>query len=231
MRPAVKRAADATKSALSELKPGDRLAVMVFDCQTDLIADFTGVFGAARHFRKQPSRKRRRALVVITHDRGAPTKPVAARDMVGDLWAADVVVLGLIVPTAGVHFSIGPPYRGARSAADQTGGDTLETGEAAGGLQEMIRRLRSRGGETRRMAKDTDATDQTGCQALSTSDGTRPNRIRINGARLGPVTGSHLAALERSRRGDPRHRSTCRSDHVFWARTSDEQFLVRKLPS
>ncbi len=64
--------------------------------------------------------------------------------MVSDLWAADVVVLGLIVPTAGVHFSIGPPYRGARYAADQTGGDTLETGEAAGGLQEMIRRLRSR---------------------------------------------------------------------------------------
>lgn len=105
MRPAVKRAADATNTAFRELRRGDRVAVMAFDCQTDLIADFSGDFGAAerairervlarefktrpgscgilgplrdaaRHFRKQPSRQRRRALLVITHDKGAQPSP------------------------------------------------------------------------------------------------------------------------------------------------------------
>ena len=81
MRPAVKRAADATKSALSELKPGDRLAVMVFDCQTDLIADFTGDFGAAdqairehvlvREFKTRP----RSALGVVGFSDPCATRP------------------------------------------------------------------------------------------------------------------------------------------------------------
>jgi VWFA-related protein len=52
MRPDVKRAAEAAHTALSDLRAGDRIAVMGFgftasECKTDLISDFTGDFGAA----------------------------------------------------------------------------------------------------------------------------------------------------------------------------------------
>ena len=46
----------------------------------------------AQHFLRQPNANRRRAIVAITDDKGAPTRPDAVRDTVHDLWEADAVV-------------------------------------------------------------------------------------------------------------------------------------------
>jgi len=176
MRPVVQRVAEAAHKALSDLQPGDRVAVMTFgitrDCKTDLISGFTSDFevgersigsalqpawtrtngcsilrgfrSAARHFLDQPNGHHRRAIVIITDDKGAPYRSDAVRDTVRDLWNADAVVLCVIVHSGAVVIYIAPPYRGARYIAAQTGGDTLNTPDAAEGLHEMIHRLRSR---------------------------------------------------------------------------------------
>jgi hypothetical protein len=64
-----------------------------------------------------------------------------------DLWAADAVVLGVIVANPGhtglvrvEHYV----YLGMRNIAIGTGGDSLDTSDAADGLHEMVRRLRMR---------------------------------------------------------------------------------------
>jgi hypothetical protein len=179
MRPAIERVAETAHTALSDLRPGDRAAVMAFggnpgNCRTDLISDFTGDLGdaersvgnqvlhrefqlrtngcsiqggfenAAKQFLRLPDGNRRRAIVVLTDDLGAPERSGAVRKTVRDLWKADAVVLGVIVHSGAFVFSIGPPYRGARYAASQTGGDTLNSSDAAEGLREAINRLRSR---------------------------------------------------------------------------------------
>lgn len=176
MRPAVARVAEAAHTALGEMRQGDRVAVMAFDCKTDLIVDFTGDFraaeqsvgnqvlhrgfkpgvdscsieivralsGAAQLFLKQPRSNRRRAIVIVTHDKGTGIRPDAVRRAVRDLWQADAVVVGVIVRIQWSGFWIGPPYHGAQYAAEKTGGDTQDTDDAAEGLRETIRRLRSR---------------------------------------------------------------------------------------
>lgn len=179
MRPAVQRVAEASHTALGELRRGDRLAVMAFggsagNCKTDLISDLTGDFdgaersienqilqrefrphtnlcsiqkgldGAAQILLHHPMGNRRRAIIIITDDQGVPTRPVIVHDAVRDLWKADAVVLGVVTRSGATGFSIGPPYRGARYAADQTGGEVLNTGDPVEDLREMIRRLRLR---------------------------------------------------------------------------------------
>jgi Ca-activated chloride channel homolog len=103
-----------------------------------------GLASAAQHLQGQPNGNRRRAIIIITDDKGVPTRPAVVRDVRHDLWRADAVVLGVIVHSGEVVASIGPPYRGARYAADQTGGDILKTDDAAEGLREMMHRLRTR---------------------------------------------------------------------------------------
>ena len=103
-----------------------------------------GFAKAAQLFLSQPSGKRRRAIVIITDDKGIPERPSAVSNTLHDLWRADAVVLGVLVHSEAVVVSIGPPYRGARSAAEKTGGDVLKTGDAAEGLREMLHRLRTR---------------------------------------------------------------------------------------
>jgi len=104
----------------------------------------TGIDGAAQQFLRQPNGNRRRAIIVITDDQGAGTAPGLVRNTVRDLWKADAVVLGVLVHSGNWVVSIGPPHRGARYAADKTGGDTLHTGDAVEGLRETIQRLRLR---------------------------------------------------------------------------------------
>ena len=141
---------------------------------TDLIQDFTGnleateqaiaekvlqrrhrccspiqsaVGAAARQFlrRHVPDRQqsnRRRAIVVITDDEGTSVHPSAMRD----LEEADAIVLGVIVRGRGLRFGPGLllGYKGIRDFAAETGGDTLDTRDAAEGVREMLNRLRMR---------------------------------------------------------------------------------------
>ena len=44
MLPALERVADVSRAALGQLRPGDRVAVMAFDADTDLVTDFTSDF-------------------------------------------------------------------------------------------------------------------------------------------------------------------------------------------
>jgi VWFA-related protein len=173
MRRVVARVAEAAHMAMGELQPGDRVAIMAFDKTTDLIQDSTtdlpaaehaisgkvlqrrthccspiqaAVGAAARRFlkqhvsdRQQPNR--RRAIVVITDDMGTSTRPSALRD----LEEADAIVLGVIVrrgPRFGPGLLLG--YKGIRDFAIDTGGDMLNTRDAAEGVREMLNRLRMR---------------------------------------------------------------------------------------
>ena len=172
MRPVVARVAEAAHIATGEVRPGDRVAIMAFDRTTDLVEDFTedlavaekaisdkvlqrrthccspiqaAVGAAARQFLKQhalnrqPS-NRRRAIIAITDDQGTSVRPSALRD----LQEADAVVLGVIVRRGP---RIGPLafwYRGIRDFAIQTGGDMINTRDAAEGIREMVNRLRMR---------------------------------------------------------------------------------------
>ena len=170
MRNVVAGVAGAAHMAMGELRAGDRVAIMKFPPGTaDLVQDFTTDLGAAeraisekvlqhhrccspiqsavgaaaRQFfklhtqdRQQPNR--RRAIVVITDDRGTSRNPSALRD----LEEADAIVLGVIVrQRRGIPL---PPYRGIREFANQTGGDMLDTRDAAEGVREMLHRLRMR---------------------------------------------------------------------------------------
>jgi VWFA-related protein len=70
-----------------------------------------GLASAAQLLLPQPKSGRRRAIVIITDDKGAPTRPSVVRDAIRDLWRADAVVLGVIVHSGETVVSIGPPYR------------------------------------------------------------------------------------------------------------------------
>jgi VWFA-related protein len=102
---------------------------------------------AAQHLQSQPTSQsngnRKRSIIIVTDDKGSGMPAELVRDAVHDLWKADAVVLGALVHSGEIAYSI-PPYRGARYAAEQTGGDVLKTEDGADGLREMIRRLRSR---------------------------------------------------------------------------------------
>lgn len=171
MRRVVARVAEAAHMAIGELRPGDRVAIMAFPPgTTDLIQDFTADLGAAeraisenvlqrktrccspiqsavgaaaRQFFKQHApdrqeRNRRRAIVVITDDWGTSVNRSALRD----LEEADAIVLGVIVrQRRGIPLH---RYRGIREFANQTGGDMLDTRDAAEGVREMLNRLRMR---------------------------------------------------------------------------------------
>jgi VWFA-related protein len=123
---------------------GNQVLQRDFSSKTSLCQPIRGLEAAAQDFLRHPAGNRRRAIIAVSDDQGASTRPGSVRPGIRDLWDADAVVLGVIIPGSASGFGIGPPYRGARYAASQTGGGTLETADAADGIHEMIRRLRQR---------------------------------------------------------------------------------------
>lgn len=103
-----------------------------------------GLAGAVGLFRREPNARRRRAILIVTDDKGTSLKPAAVRKTVDELWQADAVVFGVIVHSGAFVFAIGPPYRGVRYFAGQTGGDALDASDPAPAAQQMLNRLRSR---------------------------------------------------------------------------------------
>ena len=173
MRPVVASVSTTARAALSELRQGDRAAVMAFDKDTDLILDFTedltaveraireqvlqrnfipnsqiqkGLNDAALHFLMQPPSKRRRAVLVVTDNMGSGRESRALRN----LWEADAVAAGLVVrnPGMAVMYRIVRPLSiamgGMSGIAEQSGGDMLKPDDAGVGFRVMIQRLRVR---------------------------------------------------------------------------------------
>jgi VWFA-related protein len=140
MGPAVSKVAAASQQALRELRPGDRVCVMVFNTKTREIAPFTddleavrktievdvmglrfrgGTFiqsavqNAARRFREEKRSERRRAVLIITDDQGVRTR--SERAVVYDFWEADALLSGLVIANKAYEVRrkiglIGAPY-------------------------------------------------------------------------------------------------------------------------
>jgi VWFA-related protein len=123
MRPQVERVAASARQAFRELRPGDRVSVMVFNSRSRVVEPFTedldavdraiservlqGRFGggtriqqavddAAMRFLGEKRSQRRRAVLIITDDMGQRTR--REESVVRDFWEADALLSGLIVP-------------------------------------------------------------------------------------------------------------------------------------
>ncbi len=122
MRTAVQKVAAAAREGLHELKPGDRVQVMVFNRRARVIAPFTEDLGeveraiqvdvldlrfgggtflqsaldkAALEFLNQPKTRRRRAVLIITDNLGQRTRRESS--VVRDFWEADALASGLLI--------------------------------------------------------------------------------------------------------------------------------------
>lgn len=126
MRPNVQRVAASAKTALSELRPGDRVAIMTFHRTSRIVAPFTddladvertiqeqvlggkfrggtallaGVDNAAKYFLEQPRNERRRAVLILTDNFGQRSRKGST--VIHRLWEADASLSGLIIRGAG----------------------------------------------------------------------------------------------------------------------------------
>jgi VWFA-related protein len=123
MKPKVELVASAAREGMAELRPGDRVALMVFNTRVRTVLPFTenldrvqrsiredilglnfgggtfiqtGVSEAARRFLAEPRSNRRRAVLIITDNIGQRTR--REETVVRELWEADALLTGLIVP-------------------------------------------------------------------------------------------------------------------------------------
>lgn len=124
MQPKLKKLAASAHAALAQLRRGDRVAVMVFNRRSTILAPFTddmqavertinekvlvarggtrilrAVDDAAGYFLKEPRTERRRAVLIVTDNHGQPSGHQNA--VVRDLWEADALLSGLELRFAG----------------------------------------------------------------------------------------------------------------------------------
>ncbi len=126
MQPKIEKVAASSRSALAELRAGDRVAVMTFHGSSSLVAPFTedlnavartinddvvggrfgggtrllaGVDDAAGYFLHEPRTQRRRAVLILTDNYGQRSR--RASTVVHHLWEADAVLTGLIIRSPG----------------------------------------------------------------------------------------------------------------------------------
>jgi VWFA-related protein len=122
MQAVIEAVAAAAHQALQELRPGDRVAVMVFNTRSSEVAGFTedldavqrtieedvlhlrfgggtriqdAVDAAALRLMHEPKSERRRAVLIITDNMGVRTR--REQSVVTDFWEADALLSGLIV--------------------------------------------------------------------------------------------------------------------------------------
>jgi VWFA-related protein len=193
MGPSIQKVASSARLAMSELRSGDRVAVMSFNTGVWTEAPFTAdlnalgtrlvqrirqtrfaggtyilsaVDQAAKYLLHQPAAHRRRAVLIFTDDEGyGSTSPkVPTRD----LWDADAVLSGLIIPAdRGVTpFALtvsGDDY--VEKVAAETGGEVVKADPPGPAFRDMLMRMRKRytlyypmppgkSGQTRKVAVD-----------------------------------------------------------------------------
>jgi VWFA-related protein len=122
MRGVVQEVADAARQGLRELRPGDRVCVMVFNSRSREVAPFTedidavdrtiqndvlglnfgggtliqaAVSDAAMRFRREPHTEQRRAVLIVTDNMGRRTRSEGS--VVEEFWESDAILSGLIV--------------------------------------------------------------------------------------------------------------------------------------
>jgi VWFA-related protein len=167
MLPAMRRLAASAHTALSELRKGDRVAVSNFNADAWLIGEFTDDldavektvarvvdlrFGGGTHilaaidkageyFHKHADPQRRHAILILTDDDGQSS--ANENSVVKHMWADDILVCGLIIPTP-------MSQRGRESeenilgVAAKTGGETVDADDPSHAFREMLRSIRRR---------------------------------------------------------------------------------------
>lgn len=122
MRPNVARVAASAQAAFSELRKGDRIAVLTFQSRSRIVAPFSedlasvqrtieqdvvqgkfrggtrllaGVDDAAKYFLEQPKTRRRRAVLILTDNFGQRSR--RSSTVVQHLWEAGASLSGLII--------------------------------------------------------------------------------------------------------------------------------------
>jgi VWFA-related protein len=171
MGPSIQKVASSARLAMSELRKGDRVAVMSFNTGVWTEAPFTtdldalsarlvqrirqtrfaggtyilsAVDQAAKYLLHQPAAHRRRAVLIFTDDEGyGSTSPkVPTRD----LWDADAVLSGLIIPAGRVTpFALtvsGDDY--VEKVAGETGGEVVKADPPGPAFRDMLMRMRKR---------------------------------------------------------------------------------------
>jgi VWFA-related protein len=171
MLPAVRRLAVAAHTALSELRKGDRVAVADFNTTARLLAPFNenleevvqkvgdivdvrfggGTFilkaidDAAQYFARTADEHRRHAILIFTDDDGQCS--ASEKKVVDRLWQSDILVCGLIVPTAPLVRPVFPTLGSCETmlgAAEKTGGEAVNADDPGHTFREMVRRMRKR---------------------------------------------------------------------------------------
>ena len=126
MRPKIEKVAATSRRAFTELRAGDRVAVMAFNSSSKIVAPFTedlsevartisndvvgGRFGggtrllaavddAAEYFLREPRTQRRRAILILTDNYGQRSR--RGSTVVHHLWEADALLSGLIIRSTG----------------------------------------------------------------------------------------------------------------------------------
>ena len=170
MERSVRRLAVAAHVALTELHDGDRVAVAHFNSGSWLVAPFNGNllevrdtldrvvdlrFGggtrilaalndAAGYFTKHGDEHRRHAILIFTDNFGQVS--MGEKEVVNRLWAADVLVCGLIVRLPGTTMDLRPWTDGEDmlGVAKKTGGETVSASDPRDVFRDMLRRMRKR---------------------------------------------------------------------------------------
>ena len=171
MKPGIRQVSAGAREALAQLRKGDRVSVMVFTTRLDTMLDFTddlkmaedsvredvlsqrflggtdlrgAIFHAGKLFEYESRTERRRAIIVITDNRGEPGS-AGEQTIVEELWKADAVVNGLILNPSGPEaLMTSGPSEGMDRIADETGGEMLRTSSPGADFRDMMQRLRLR---------------------------------------------------------------------------------------
>jgi VWFA-related protein len=173
MGPSIRKVANSARLAMSELRHGDRVAIMSFNTGVWLESPFNedlnavadrliegirnthfgggtyildGVDEAAKYFQSQPGAERRRAVLAFTDDQGYGFK--SQKSVTRDLWEVDAILSGLIIGSTSVFQIAGPHLTGGddyiEDVAAQTGGDVVRADPPGPAFRQMLLRMRKR---------------------------------------------------------------------------------------
>jgi VWFA-related protein len=168
MLPSMRRLAASAHTALSELRKGDRVAVANFNTTASLIAPFNGdlqeaeeavgrivdvrfgggthilkaVEDGAKYFAQHGDPHRRHAILIFTDNFGQSS--ASEKEVVKRMWESDVLLCGLIVRTGEAGGFPGMASEDMLSAAQKTGGETVNADDPGHTFREMLRRMRKR---------------------------------------------------------------------------------------